>query len=187
MKSLALAVLLAALALPASAQSDLAVFGEAGYGGSGCPDGTARIVAAFDSSSIALFPDAYSVGDNGRSLDRKTCAIAIPVSVPDGMQVAIRGIAFLGTAILPAGLDATLSAEAFTAGDSGEVTELPLTGPSTGPYFRFLTIPEDKLVWSGCGEDVNLRLNTSLRAKGNESASVTLDAINIFRVATKAC
>ncbi|HZY67968.1 MAG TPA: DUF4360 domain-containing protein, partial [Devosia sp.] len=162
-------------------------FGEPGYGGSGCPDGTATIVRGFSNQAAIYVFDEYKVGDNGRSLDRKTCGVAIPVEVPDGVSVAVRNVGFRGASKLPEGQEATISVEAFSAGESGEIVETPLTGPTDTGYLRFLKTEDADLDWSECGADINLRVNTSLRARGNEDAAVSLDALIIYPLATKAC
>jgi hypothetical protein len=185
-KPLALLVTLLALATPAAA-TELIPFGDIGYGGTGCPDGTASIVTNDDRSSALLELSAYAVGQGNRSLDRQACAVAIPVSVPDGVMVAIRGVSVIGSVDLPGGVDATLGLEAFVAGDSGTPVDLTLSGPRAGTWYRAIVIRPDDLVWTGCGDDANLRINTSLRTKGNAGARVTLDSLVLYRFATKAC
>lgn len=160
-------------------------FGDVGYGGTGCPDGTALIIKSPDGQAATLVLTDYAVGDNGRSLDRKTCAVAVPIAVPDGVQVAVQQVAVRGRSTLPDGIDATLSVEAFLAGETGPVDETPLTGNQD---FTALNAPaEDALNWSACGADVNFRVNTSLRTKGNADAKVTIRAINLYRLATRPC
>lgn len=191
MKYAALIAVLLAVATPVQAQdaapAAAVVLGESGFGGTGCPDGTALVVAGFGKQAAAYMFDAYSVGSNGRAVDRQTCGIAIPVTVPSGTAVAIRNIALRGTATLPADLDATLAVEAFVAGDSGEVSEISFNGPSDTGFLRFVSIADDKLVWSGCGQDTNLRVNTSLRTRGDKEAKLALDAMIVYPLATKAC
>jgi hypothetical protein len=183
------AALLALSATAADAQDPLPAvsFGEPGYGGSGCPDGTGMVIRGFSNQAAAYVFEAYKVGANGRAIDRQTCAVAIPVAVPDGVSVAVRSVAFRGAASLPDGVDATVSVEAFAAGDSGEINEIPFTGAMDAGYLRFLSVPDDKLIWSACGDDINLRVNTSLRTKGNADAAVSLSALIVYPLATKAC
>ena len=84
-------------------------------------------------------------------------------------------------------IDATLGLEAFVAGDSGTPVDLTLSGPRAGTWYRAIVIRPDDLVWTGCGDDANLRINTSLRTKGNAGARVTIDSLVLYRFATKAC
>ena len=183
------AALLALAATGANAQDPLPAvrFGEPGYGGSGCPDGTGIAIRGFSSQAAAYVFDAYKVGDNGRALDRKTCAVAIPIDVPEGVSVAVRHVGLRGQASLPDGLNATVSVEAFTAGETGDVNEIALTGAMDSGYLRFVTVPDDQLKWSDCGTDINLRVNTSIRTRGTEAAAVSLNALIVYPLATKAC
>jgi hypothetical protein len=183
------AALLALSGTSAGAEEPLpaVTFGEPGYGGSGCPADTGTVVLGFSKQAAAYVFDAYAVGDNGRAVDRQTCAIAIPVSVPDGVSVAVRNVGVRGAARLPDGLEATLGVELFTAGDTGEVNEIKLTGPTDTGFLRFVAVPDDQLKWSGCGDDINLRVNTSLRTRGDKDAAVSLAALIVYPLATKAC
>lgn len=183
------AALLALSATSVDAQDPLpkVTLGEPGYGGTGCPDGSAEVIRGFSNQAAIYILSDYKVGDGKRSVDRKTCGIAIPVDVPDGVSVAVRSVAIRGTADLPDGLDATVSVEAFTASTQGEINEIALTGAMNSGYLRFVTIPDDKLQWSDCGADTNLRVNTSLRTKGNADAAVAMTALIVYPLATKAC
>lgn len=194
MKYAALVATLLALAAvtPVEAQDSkpaaplpLVSLGEPGYGGSGCPDGTATIIRGFSNQAAIYLFDDYKVGANGRAVDRQTCGLAIPVDVPAGVQVAIRHIAVRGTTKLPDGLDATLNVEAFTAGTQGDVNELTLSGQSG--FLRYVSIPDDKLNWSGCGEATNLRINTSLRTRGDKDADATVNTLILYPLAARAC
>ncbi|RYE08345.1 MAG: DUF4360 domain-containing protein [Hyphomicrobiales bacterium] len=162
-------------------------FGEPGYGGTGCPDGTGLSIRGFGNQAAFYVFDGYKVGDGGRSVDRKTCAIAIPVDVPAGVSVAVRNVGVRGAVKLPDGLDAQLNVEAFAAGETGPVNEIKFSGATDTGYFRLLNVADEDLDWSACGEDINLRVNTSLRTRGTEDAAVSLNALIVYPLATKAC
>lgn len=188
--SIQYAVLVAlAFASPVAAQDAPAqiAYGDVGYGGTGCSDGTAIVYMAPDRLSGTILLNDYVVGDNGRSLDRATCAIAIPVDVPAGVQVAIRATGLHGSVSLPAGVDATINLEAFTAGDTGPVVETKLTGPLEEPLDTFTYIKDSDLQWSACGADINLRVNTSARTSGNDNAKVEVRLLNLYPLVTRAC
>jgi hypothetical protein len=62
--------------------------GKPGYGGTGCPEGTVSATLSPDAKSLSLLFDHYQIsvgGATGKSFDRKSCNIAIPVHVPQGM------------------------------------------------------------------------------------------------------
>jgi hypothetical protein len=171
--ALALAVMLVSFAAPAMAQG--ATLGRPGYGGPGCPDGTASV--ALSGNTLSFRFRAYEVaagGNTGKRFERKACSVSVPIRVPRGRAVAIVAADYRGTLRLPAGTSATFRAEYFFAGGSGPVGSRQVNGPASGPFT--LSTPGRPLVWSACGEDVTLRVNTSLRVTagggGRASASV---------------
>ena len=111
--------------------------------------------------------------------------------VPPGLSVAVVGVDYRGSGKLPAGASAVFSAEYFFAGSKGEKSARTIKGPASG---RFTVADKGALVWSGCGTDVNFRINTSLRVttSGGRAASVSLrtqdvSAAATYRLQWKAC
>ena len=99
-----LALWLFALLLGTAAYADDIALGEPGYGGTGCPAGTVDVTLSPDAKSLSLLFDEYQVsvgGSSGKSFDRKSCNIAIPVHVPQGLSVSILKIDFRGFNHLP--------------------------------------------------------------------------------------
>jgi len=172
MKAWLLVLVIAALSLPASAAP--LKLGRAGYGGPGCPGGTALVAAT--SSTIAIRFDRYQVaagGSTGKSFDRKACSLSIPVTVPAGKSVAIVGVDFAGFNRLPAGASSEFKLEQFLAGGRGPVLSRTFKGPKTG---RFAVSGDAALVWSACGGSVTYRINSSLivRTTGGKAASASI-------------
>ena len=65
--------------------NDSISLGVPGYGGSGCPGGSASVTLSPDGKSLTLIFDQFIVeagGPTGKRIDRKNCDIAIPVHVP---------------------------------------------------------------------------------------------------------
>jgi hypothetical protein len=50
-----------------------------------------------------------------------------------------------------------------------------------------MTIAPDQQTWTACGEDTKLRLNLTLRAKGNASIKATIETLSFAPLATRAC
>ncbi len=185
---IALVVAGLALAGGGARAADAAVsFGTVGYGGTGCPDGSGRIIMAPDGQAATLVLTSYSVGAGTGALDRKACAVAVPVTVAARTAVAVRALALRGHATLPEGATATLGVEAFLAGATGTPQTVTLTGPRDAAVAQLVTIPDDQLAWSACGAAVTLRVNTSLRMRPAPGSAVTLRAINLYWLATKPC
>ena len=83
------------------------------------------------------------------------------------------------------------TAEYFFAGSKGQKATRTVSGPANG---RFTLADKGALVWSGCGADVNFRINTSLRVNttGARAASISLKSQDVTAAATyrlqwKAC
>ena len=76
-------------------------FGTITYGGTGCPDGTADYTPDPSGNSLSILLDEYSVevgGDKNERVAQKSCDIIIPVTIPDGVQVAMIGADIRGFA-----------------------------------------------------------------------------------------
>ena len=98
--------LIGVLGFAAVAHADDIKLGVPGYGGSGCPSNSVSATLSPDSKSLSLLFDEYIVqagGDTGKSLDRKTCNVAIPVHVPQGRSVSVLAIDYRGFNQLPRG------------------------------------------------------------------------------------
>lgn len=165
MRAWLLALSIIAISLPAYAQSGLSL-GKPSYGGTGCPAGTASVALSGDKKSISLRFERYEVeagGGSGRTFDRKSCNLAIPLSVPSGISVAVVGAQYRGVNRLPAGAEAQFRAEYFFAGGRGPVLSRAFNGPLQGRFSFGDEVTARSAVWSACGADVILRTNTSLR------------------------
>src|SRR5690606_12661462 len=94
MKRLALVIAMLLTGSAAYAQDGITL-GPPGYGGTGCPGGSVSVTLSPDNTSLSLLFDRYVVeagGSTGRSFDRKSCNLAIPVHVPQGLSVSIISI-----------------------------------------------------------------------------------------------
>jgi hypothetical protein len=184
--------LVLALGFAAPADAASIKLGAPGYGGTGCPGGTASV--ATSGSAITVKFSAYRVaagGSTGKSFDRKACALSIPVMVPKGQAVAIVGVDFTGTSNLPSGTSATFKLEQFLVGGKGPVVEKTVSGPAKG---KFTTSSAAALSWSACGASTVLRTNSSLIVKtsGGKAASASIRSQDVgttivYRLKYKSC
>jgi hypothetical protein len=131
-----------------------------------------------------------SVGGS-KSFDRKACGLAIPVNVPTGVSIAIVGVHYRGVSKLPLGASATLSSELFYAGGRGPALSKSVNGPVNG---RFDYAAVGTVIWSPCGADVNLRIQSSIRltSSGGKTASMSIRAGDvaaglIYEIRQKSC
>lgn len=184
-KILAIAVLAltGSFATLAHAQNDIAL-GIPGYGGTGCPGGSVSATLSPDAKSLSLLFDAYIVeagGDTGKTFDRKSCNVAIPVHVPQGLAVSILAIDYRGYNNVPAGARSQFNVEYFFAGTRGPTFRRTFNGPKDEDYLIRNELTARSLVWSACGADVNLRTNSSIRVSttGNKQALATVDSEDV--------
>jgi Domain of unknown function (DUF4360) len=158
--------------------------GQPGYGGTGCPAGSVSVTLSPDAKSLSLLFDQYQVavgGKTGKSFDRKSCNIAIPVHVPQGLSVSVLKIDFRGFNHLPVSATSQFNVEYFFAGTKGPVFERRFRGPLDEDYLINNELTAQSIVWSGCGADVNLRTNSSMRVKtvSNKEAMASIDSEDI--------
>lgn len=132
------------------------------YGGSGCEAGSVRLAITPEKDEVFFEMSNY------RSVagERKTCLLVLPIQASPGTRVAIASIYLKNNAQLGQNETAVFQAELFLAGLRGPIMSLMRDGPSTNSEVSFLAPDESKLVWSGCGQSANLRVNTSLNTLG---------------------
>lgn len=185
MKTLiAFAALALAAGISGAAQAEDITLGEPGYGGTGCPGGSVSATLSPDQTSLSLLFDGYIVeagGDTGKKFDRKSCNIAIPVKVPQGISVSIISIDYRGYNNFPAGADSQFNVEYFFAGARGPTFTKKFVGPKDEDYLIQNQLTAQTVVWSKCGADVNLRTNSSIRVntKNNQQALATVDSQDV--------
>lgn len=185
MKSLvALTVLALGCSLATAALADDISLGIPGYGGSGCPGGSVSATLSPDAKSLSLLFDSYAVeagGSTGKSFDRKSCNVAIPVHVPQGLSISILAIDYRGYNNLPVGANSQFSVEYFFAGTRGPTFARRFNGPLDADYLIQNQLTAQAIVWSACGADVNLRTNSSIRVttRANRQAMATVDSEDV--------
>jgi hypothetical protein len=178
-----IAIALSALSLTAHAQE--LRLGQPAYGGTGCPSGSASVTVSPDQSALSILFDSYvteSGATTGRAVDRKSCNISIPVTVPSGYSVAVFQVDYRGYNLVPRGGMAKFDAEYFWAGARGPRVSRTYTGPTNENFSISDGLVATTMVWSPCGADVILRTNTSLMSKSNargEQAMSMVDSADI--------
>lgn len=177
--------LLAFAALPGTSTfADDISLGTPGYGGTGCPEGTVSATLSPDKKSLSLLFDQYQVavgGTTGKGFDRKSCNIAIPVHVPQGLSVSILQIDFRGFNHLPQQATSQFNVEYFFAGTRGPTFQKVFRGILNEDYLINNELTVQSLAWSGCGADVNLRTNSSMRVNtvANREAMASIDSQDV--------
>ena len=183
-KILALAAIAFTSMFATFAYADDISLGQPGYGGTGCPSGSVSATLSPDSKSLSLLFDSYLVqagGDSGKSFDRKSCNIAIPVHVPQGLSISVLAIDYRGYNNVPVGANSQFNVEYFFAGARGPTFTKNYNGPLDENYLIHNQLTAQSVVWSPCGADVNLRTNSSIRVttKANKQAMATVDSEDV--------
>ncbi|MEO6012175.1 MAG: DUF4360 domain-containing protein [Devosia sp.] len=183
-KILAIAALLVAGSFASFAYADDIRLGQPGYGGTGCPDGSASVTLSPDQKSLSILFDSFVVevgGATNKATDRKVCNVAIPVHVPQGLSVSILAIDYRGFNDLPSVAKSTFGVEYFFAGVKGPTFTQNFNGALSDSYTITNKLQASALVWSACGADVILRTNPSIRVqtKQNKEAMATVDSEDV--------
>lgn len=193
--ALLLSTLLTVITSTAAIAADIQL-GVPGYGGTGCPANSASVTLAPDQKSLSILFDQYVVeAGNGRTMDRKSCNIAIPVRVPQGYSISVFQIDYRGFNSLPAGARSQFNVEYFFAGSRGIRQTKSFFGPASNLYELTDNLTAEALVWTPCGADTNLRVNTSMLVQSNrrqEQAMATVDSADVtaglvYHIAWRTC
>lgn len=167
------------------AHADDIRLGEPVYAGSGCPAGSVATILSPDEKSLSVLFDSYVVDAGGANtqIGRKNCNVAIPVHVPQGYSFGIIGVDYRGFMNLPVQALAQLNVNYFlSTGGAGVRTTKTFRGPQAQDYFTSDRLAVESVVWSGCGVDTNLRLNTTMMVQTNarrQEAQATVDSIDL--------
>lgn len=181
-----------------AAYADQLSLGTPSLGGNGCPGGSASAALSPDGTSLSILFDSFIAeagSATGRRVDRKSCNIAIPVHVPNGLSVSIFSIDYRGFNALPSGGRAMFNAEYFFAGRVGPRYSRTFVGPLTDEYLVNNQLAVGAMVWSPCGADTILRTNASITAISNswsQQAMSTVDSADIqagviYHLRTRRC
>lgn len=155
------------------------------YGGNGCPNGTASASVSPDGKSLSIIFDQFltEAGPaSGKTIDRKSCNIAVPVHVPNGFSISVLAVDYRGYVGLPAQASARLTAEYFFAGQQGPRFARDFIGRTDQDYLVNNQLGVQAMVWSPCGADVNLRVNAAMQVRNTNrqlDAIATVDSADI--------
>jgi hypothetical protein len=157
------------------------IIGDIGYGGSGCPAGTARleIGQGVQRDLLSFVFDNYSVSTDGREMARAACSLTIPIQIPEGYALVLPQISLNGFSNLQVDEEGKINAELFWAGAQGSLQTQLLNGNNDGDFnFEVVNPLLDK---TPCGASINLRLNTSILINGhfNSGSIINVDTMKI--------
>jgi hypothetical protein len=149
-------------------------FGQATYGGSGCPAGSIgpENLIVSDEGYVSLEGVFDIFAENG--MDRRFCQIAIPMSIETDSRL-VAEFAFIDGFVENPGSKLNLNFDVWTVGSERASIEADLS-QQDGEFL----LHSEKTVLRECGEnpDTILRMNASVFAK-NASASIHRMAVVI--------
>lgn len=185
---LATATLIAASVAPVFAESEPKVeILDAGYGGNGCPEGSANVTVSPDGQELSILFDQFIAEGNKARESRKSCNLTIPIKVPQGFQISLYDADYRGY-VAPETVG-RLRAEYFFAGQKGPVFTRKFEGETDYNVRDKLTTVAD--VWSKCGDSLNMRVNAAMAARGKGIATVdSFDLANrglVYHVKYRRC
>lgn len=175
-------VLLTSLLISAisSAQSTIEL-GQPSYGGNGCPQESASVSISPDGTALSILFDQYIVeagGTTGKTIDRKSCNVSIPVQIPQGYSISVFSVDYRGFNAIPSGGRSQFNVEYFFAGQRGPRYTHNFRGPQSQDYTVSNGVVASALVWSACGARVNLRSNSSMLVQTNALRDQVLSTVD---------
>jgi hypothetical protein len=156
------------------------------YAGTGCPAGTVAGSISADAKSFNLLFDSF-VAEAGPGVpliqSRKNCQLAINLHVPNGWSFSIATIDYRGYAQLEDKVIGLQRSTYYFGGSLQQVSaETQLVGPTEQDYVIRDQVPLVGNVWSKCGVDRPLNINTQVRVNNSKNTSgygmLTTDSID---------
>lgn len=169
------------LVLAVTAQAaDTVRLGDVNYAGSGCSGTSAGVRTHFNARTgrLQIFMPDMQVDTLDRTLDRRSCNIAIPVELPPGKTLVLSQHSIFGEVDLPGTVRLRINSEMFFTGGRGPTIEIDRVGDTVGSENFYVRGAET--VTSACGPDAILRVNTGLtlnKTQTRDAGSAVIDGI----------
>jgi hypothetical protein len=143
--------------------------------GSGCREGTVATAAAPDDTAFTLTYSDYiaQAGLGAKATDlRKNCQLVVNFKLPQGFSFAVAKVDYRGYAHLEAGATGMHQASYYFQGETHTQKRTHWFGESyvyDDNWQATDQTPFVELVWSPCGADRYLNVNTELRVNAGSS------------------
>jgi len=155
------------------------------YGGTGCPQGTVGSYISADRQTFTLIFDEYvaSIGPGvAVAQNRKNCQLNLDLRYPGGFQYSIFNTVYRGYVGLDAGVNGLQSTNFYFSGQVAQsTTSTSFKGPIDGNYEAVDSVNLVSTIWSPCGAQSALNLNSQVRLTSSNSAAsglITDDSID---------
>ncbi|KAI9765011.1 MAG: hypothetical protein M1839_005682 [Geoglossum umbratile] len=175
-----------AVAAPAGSSPDPGTvhINNIGYGGSGCPQGSASASISGDQTTMTMIFDKYiaSIGPNVDITEsRKNCQLNIDVRYPAGFQYSIFTADYRGFADLDAGVTGTQKSTYYFSGQTQQFsTQSTFKGPVNKDYLE--QDKADVVTWSPCASEGMVNINSQVRLQSSNPKAkglLTTDSVDV--------
>jgi len=144
------------------------------YGGTGCPQGTVTQIFSDDKTTVTLIYDQYQA-QIGPGIDpaqsRANCQLNFNLHYPGGWQYSVFTAEYRGYIQADKGVTGVQKSIYYFSGDSRQcATQSNFNGPLTQDYNVVDTIDTTSTVWSPCGIQGMLNINSQVRLSGPANA-----------------
>lgn len=165
----------------------------------GCSDMVYSVVASPDGQTISVLFDNYVIAGSAApdGMLRKTCALEIPLHLPEGVSSGVYRTDYRGFANLLPGQVAQLKVDyGVGRSDRSRRYHNSLRGAFDGDFAFTETISRGQMKRAGCGEAAVLGLNITLelQAVSGPQSMVALDTVDgaarggvVFRLDRQIC
>lgn len=154
--------------------------------GSGCPADSVRVITSTDGQSVSiLFSEYIAATSDKKKRVRKSCNLAVPVDVKQGISIGIFRVDYRGYSYVPrdSGSYSRFSAEYYFAGMQGPISRKTYRAGFDDDLYISNHVPVGAIVWSPCGASTNFRINTAVtaakRSKSNEDVEIAVDSTDV--------
>ena len=172
-------------------------FADVTANGTGCPQGTWNTRISRDGLVFTTTFSAYEARvDQDTSVSVRDCQLAIRLHTPAGRSYSVQSFSYTGFALLDPGVTGRqLSTYYF----QGQPVQTPsgrtdLSGPYESDYLFKDDVPIEDAVWSPCGVERDLMINTRilLQSNGRGSGYMNLSAVDgssglVVNLASRRC
>lgn len=148
------------------------------FAGSGCPANSVSGQLSSDLTTITLLYTSF-VAESGTGVSaanqRKNCQLNVKLKYPSGWQFSVFKADYRGYANIARGDTGTCRATYYFSGDSKQITStLTIKGPFDDNYLKSDSFGVESTVWSPCGLEGLLNINSEVRVSPLSSTNKNL-------------
>jgi hypothetical protein len=156
------------------------------FAGTGCPAGTVAGQLSSDLTTVTILYDSF-VAQAGEGISptdyRKNCQLNVKLKYPSGWQFSVFKADYRGYAYIPAGASGTCKATYYFSGQSKQTSSsMVIKGEFDDNYLKTDEFDIESTVWSPCGEEGLLNINSEVRITPLDSkapALLTVDSTDL--------